>query len=50
MRDPWEIVDYKGKWNKNDENWTDDIIKSAQLPYGIDPRISSSKGLFIMDK
>ena len=44
MRNPWGTSDYSAAWHKDDSAWTDDLV--AQVPWGIDPRTSTSDGIF----
>lgn len=47
MRNPWGTTDYNAAWNKDDANWTEELV--AQVPMGIDPRTSAtSDGIFTM--
>jgi len=39
IRNPYGCdYNYKGAWNATDPNWTDALV--AQVPFGIDPRVS----------
>ena len=47
MRNPWGSSTYSGDWNKNDAYWSDSTI--SNVPLGIDPRTSDSRGIFVID-
>lgn len=40
VRNPWGVAYYTGPWNKDDTDWTDDLV--AQVPHGIDPRVDQA--------
>lgn len=47
VRNPWGSSYYTGPWNKDDTDWTDDLV--AQVPHGIDPRTDqASQGVFVL--
>ena len=49
FRNPWGVTYYTGTWNKDDPNWTDDLV--AQIPFGLDPRTEGdADGIFVMPK
>lgn len=49
IRNPWGSAYYTGDWNKDDENWTEDLV--TQVPYSIDPRTSAdADGIFVIPK
>lgn len=47
LRNPWGDTGYSHTWNKDDVNWTDELV--AQVPYGVDPRTSDTVGVFFME-
>ena len=47
-RNPWGVTEYTGTWKHDDSNWTDALV--AQVPLGIDPRTSNTKGIFVVPK
>lgn len=49
MRNPWGQTQYTGTWNKDDPNWTDELV--AQVPHGVDPRTQAeADGIFTLPK
>jgi hypothetical protein len=48
IRNPWGEVEYSGKWNSTDPNWTDELV--SQIPLGIDPSNSYKNGLFFVEE
>mmetsp|Transcript_1826 Transcript_1826/g.2452 ORF Transcript_1826/g.2452 Transcript_1826/m.2452 type:complete len:172 (+) Transcript_1826:642-1157(+) len=53
MRNPWGTTGYSSTWNKDDSNWTPELI--AQVPHGVDPTLadtytttSANYGVFTM--
>lgn len=47
LRNPWGLTYYDGTWNKDDSNWTDDLVD--YVPWSIDPRTSDDDGIFVME-
>jgi len=46
MRNPWGTTDYSWDYHKNDAVWTDALV--ANVPMGVDPRLSATDGFFVM--
>lgn len=38
FRNPWGITYYSSDWHALDSRWTNELV--AQVPFGIDPRLS----------
>jgi hypothetical protein len=44
MRNPWGSTRYTGPWSRTDSRWNS--ARVAQVPFGIDPRVDHSIGIF----
>lgn len=40
IRNPWGVSYYTGTWNKDDTNWTDDLIN--QVPLGVNVTVDQA--------
>jgi len=46
VRNPWGKVFYNAEWSYKDSRWRDSFYKN-QVPLGVDPKSSNTKGIFI---